>query len=123
MDRGSIPPITEMREKRERKETMFNRLAKSTLEFYERFSYTPNLNAAHRIFLEEVGELIEASRTQDREDIVEEAADVIVTVIGIVLACDISIGELEDAMAYVARKNDRKGYDTHILREGKIQRK
>jgi len=100
-------------------------LAASTLAFYDRFGVTPQPQPAERVFREEVEELIEAARAgDDPAHIAEEAADVIVTVIGLCTAVGVTPARLEEAIFAVARKNDAKTHETHAVDEnGKISRR
>ncbi|MEM6284229.1 MAG: MazG nucleotide pyrophosphohydrolase domain-containing protein [Chloroflexota bacterium] len=100
-------------------------LIRSTLAFYERFGVTPKLEAATLVFSEEVDEFIEAAHDAESIDhIAEEAADVLVTVIGLCDAAGVSQDVLIEQIYAVIRKNDAKTWDTHeINAEGKIARK
>jgi NTP pyrophosphatase (non-canonical NTP hydrolase) len=101
-------------------------LIRSTINLYARFGVErPGLPVMQPIFEEEVQELIEAAQVgEDKAHIAEEAADVIVTAIGMCLARDVSLAQiLEQARAVVA-KNDAKTYETHAVNgAGKIARK
>lgn len=102
---------------------MFDALVKSTSDFYKRFNRKPTLTEAQRIFLEEVGEFLEAVAESDSFHIAEEAADVIVTIIGMLTAAGVTLQEFEAAMGYVATKNELKTHETHEYRDGKIRKK
>ncbi len=99
-------------------------LAASTQAFYERFGVRLEAADAIRVFEEEVGELIEAVRDGDSsQHIGEEAADVIVTVLGVCFAAGLSIEDVVQQVNRVVLKNDAKTTDTHALIAGKIRRK
>lgn len=99
-------------------------LIRSTLEFYARFGVRPKVEEATPIFEEEVREFIEAAHNgQDKDHIAEEAADVIVTVIGLCEAADVGADRLIAQLLRVAAKNDAKTHETHVYRDGKIRRR
>lgn len=99
-------------------------LARSTYAFYSRFNVTPQPQSGSQNFLEEVNELLEAVVSeQDREHIAEEAADVIVTTIGICASVGVGIEELVKQIYKVIDKNDAKTLETHINLDGKIRRR
>ncbi|KAB2903420.1 MAG: hypothetical protein KJ064_20575 [Anaerolineae bacterium] len=100
-------------------------LIRSTLEFYARFDVQPQLESAVRVFREEVDELIEAAALgTDPAHIAEEAADVMVTAIGICLSRGVDPAALIEQAQKVVIKNDRKTHETHAVNEqGKIARR
>lgn len=99
-------------------------LAQSTADFYARFGVTPQVNDAVKNFEEEVRELIEAARAgTDHDHTAEEAADVIVTAIGVCYASGISIDQIVKQVYAVVAKNDAKTHETHIHLDGKIRRR
>jgi NTP pyrophosphatase (non-canonical NTP hydrolase) len=100
-------------------------LIHSTLAFYARFNVQPQLDTATRVFQEEVGEFIEAAHDgDDLTHTAEEAADVIVTVIGLCAAAGVSPDKLIEQMYAVCAKNDAKTPATHeVNANGKISRK
>ncbi|MBC7869616.1 MAG: hypothetical protein H7Y09_02150 [Chitinophagaceae bacterium] len=99
-------------------------LSYSTLAFYERFGVHPTLDGATNVFREEVNELIEAAHEgTNKEHIAEEAADVIVTVIGLCKAAGVDTEQLIEQMYAVIAKNDAKTHQTHVYSEGKIRRR
>lgn len=99
-------------------------LAQSTREFYERFGVKPQLNDCIQNFEEEVRELIEAAQNgTDKAHIAEEAADVIVTAIGICFATGIEVDRLVEQVYAVIAKNDAKTHQTHAYSNGKIRRR
>lgn len=100
-------------------------LIDSTLAFYQRFDVQPQLEAATLVFEEEVDEFIEAAHDNtSRIHIAEEAADVIVTVIGLCEAAGVTGDELVEQIYAVIAKNDAKTHDTHeINTNGKIARR
>jgi NTP pyrophosphatase (non-canonical NTP hydrolase) len=99
-------------------------LIRSTLDFYARFGLEPIVDDAIGVFEEEVGEFIEAARDRtDPDHIAEEAADVIVTVIGVCDSAGIDMDRLIGQLYAVIAKNDAKTHDTHIYTDGKIRRR
>ncbi len=100
-------------------------LIRSTLAFYKRFGVTPQLEASTLVFQEEVDELIEAAHDDHNVDhIAEEAADVIVTVIGLCEAAGVPQEKLVEQIYAVIAKNDAKSHDTHnVNAAGKIARR
>ncbi|GAB4572635.1 MAG: hypothetical protein Kow0077_12580 [Anaerolineae bacterium] len=99
-------------------------LVRSTLAFYARFGVTPQLENATRIFEEEVREFIEAAHTgTDKTHVAEEAADVVVTVIGLCIAAGVDPDQMIDQIYAVAAKNDAKTHATHVYINGKITRR
>ncbi len=99
-------------------------LIRSTLAFYERFGVTPQLEAATLVFQEEVDEFIEAAHDDhDVQHIAEEAADVIVTVIGLCEAAGVPPEKLVEQIYAVIEKNNAKNHNTHAVdAAGKIAR-
>jgi len=99
-------------------------LSRSTLAFYERFGVQPTLDGATNVFKEEVAEFIEAAYDgTDKNHIAEEAADVIVTVIGLCKAVDVDTEKLIAQIYAVIAKNDAKTHDTHVYSDSKIRRR
>lgn len=99
-------------------------LAQSTADFYARFDVTPQVNDAVKNFEEEVRELIEAAHAgTDPDHTAEEAADVIVTAIGVCYASGISIDQIVKQVYAVVAKNDAKTHETHVHLDGKIRRR
>jgi NTP pyrophosphatase (non-canonical NTP hydrolase) len=99
-------------------------LIRSTLDFYARFDWQPELQGAARVFQEEVGEFIEAAHEGTNKDhIAEEAADVMVTVIGVCAAAGVDPERLIKQLYAVVDKNNAKTHDTHIYLDGKIRRR
>ena len=99
-------------------------LIRSTLDFYDRFGITPTPADMEKVFLEEVHELIEAvDAGHDKDHMAEEAADVIVTVIGLCHAAGIDPDHMIRQLYAVIDKNDAKTHDTHAFIDGKIRRK
>jgi ribA/ribD-fused uncharacterized protein len=99
-------------------------LASATLAFYNRFEFVPQVEDMVRVFQEEVGEFVEAARAgTDATHTAEEAADVIVTVIGLCAAANIDIEKLVEQIHFVTAKNDAKTHATHVLHNGKIRRR
>ena len=99
-------------------------LIRSTLEFYARFEVTFDVEDAIRNFQEEVGEVIAAARDGGNTGhIAEEAADVMVTVIGVCEAAGVSMEDVIAQVYKVAAKNDAKTHETHVYVNGKITRR
>ena len=101
------------------------RLIDSTLAFYERFGVEPQPIPAEAVFREEVAELIEAAQDgTNKTHIAEEAADVIVTVVGLCTAVGVPPEKIIEQIHAVAAKNDAKTHETHAVNEnGKIARR
>lgn len=99
-------------------------LAESTTDFYARFGVTPELENCVMNFQEEVRELIEAARDgSDSDHIAEEAADVIVTALGVCFARGIGVEQIVEQVYAVIAKNDAKTHETHAYSDGKIRRR
>lgn len=99
-------------------------LAQSTLDFYERFKVRPQLDEAIPIFQEEVDEFIEAARDgHDVTHIAEEAADVLVTVLGVCDSMNIPLEKVIEQIYAVIDKNNAKTHETHVYKDGKIRRR
>jgi NTP pyrophosphatase (non-canonical NTP hydrolase) len=100
-------------------------LIRSTLSFYARFGVTPQLEASTLVFQEEVDEFIEAAHDDhDVNHVAEEAADVIVTVIGLCEAAGVPPEKLIEQIYTVIEKNDAKTHATHVINDlGKIARR
>ncbi len=99
-------------------------LIRSTLEFYARFDWQPLKDDAIRVFEEEVREVKEAALDgTNTNHIAEEAADVIVTLIGVCQASGVEPEQLIDQLYAVIAKNDAKNHDTHVYTDGKIRRR
>jgi NTP pyrophosphatase (non-canonical NTP hydrolase) len=99
-------------------------LIRSTLDFYARFGVKSQVADAVRNFQEEVRELIEAaSAGQDKDHIAEEAADVMVTIVGVCDAAGVDAERLVAQLYAVIAKNDAKTHETHVVFDGKIRRR
>lgn len=104
-------------------------LYRSTAALYARFEVEPTLENTSRRFFEEVCEFKEACDYEAFTDsdtrilIANEAADVLVTTIGMLLAMGMKPHELAAAISRVIAKNDSKTHATHELVNGKITRK
>ncbi len=99
-------------------------LIRSTLSFYERFGWQPLTNDAIRVFEEEVREVTEAAQDgKDKNHIAEEAADVIVTLIGVCQSTGVTPEQLIEQLYAVIAKNDAKNHETHVYTDGKIRRR
>lgn len=100
-------------------------LWESSAEFYQRFNcYPPETHALLRVMNEEYFELIEAAFAGDNHALADEAADLIVTIMGTLMSCGVSLDGLEAAIERVAAKNDAKTHETHFIdQNGKIARR
>lgn len=103
-------------------------LWESTEALYRRFGIThPDFDAAFRVFGEEVFEFInEITLPMEITDAAElmEAADVLVTIIGLLIARGFNFQDFASAIDGVRAKNDLKTGDSHYVSEsGKITRK
>lgn len=110
------------------------RLWMSSAQFLERFNqYPPNREAQRRVFNEEAYEflsksvscqLMDALKLDEKQELVSEAADVIVTVMTTLMAHGVQYKELEVAIEKIAQKNDSKTHESHEVNSaGKIARK
>lgn len=97
----------------------------SSEAFYKRFdSYPPSTTGMLRVLHEEAYEVIEAALTDDPGVLADEAADLIVTIMGTLMARGVPLAELEAAMERIAAKNDAKTHETHHVNDvGKIARR
>jgi len=99
-------------------------LAHSTSSFFARFDVHPSVPDAIQNFREEVNELIEAATDgTNKPHIAEEAADVMVTAIGVCIASGVGIDQLIEQVYKVIAKNDAKTHATHVHLDGKIRRR
>lgn len=99
-------------------------LAQSTHDFFVRFGVTPELTGCIKNFEEEVKELIESAQIgTDKSHIAEEAADVMVTAIGVCFASGVDVEKIVEQVYAVVAKNDAKTHDTHVFSDGKIRRR
>lgn len=99
-------------------------LAQSTYDFFARFGVTPELSGCIKNFDEEVKELIESAEVgTDKNHIAEEAADVMVTAIGVCFASGVDIEKIVEQVYAVISKNDAKTHETHVFSDGKIRRR
>lgn len=119
----------------------FQTLWQSTHNFLTRFdAHRTSPMDRQRHFMEEVTEFLQASTTlwatqkaegeshfhgycEMKDNVLEEAADVIVTTQNVCMSHGISPEELETAMMKVAAKNDAKTTETHHKVNGKITRR
>ena len=100
----------------------------STQDLYERFDLDSPNEDRRRKLIEEVLELITVSVLEDNghggyRDIINEAADVIVTVLGLLQGHDIEYDDLLTAMGRIAEKNNAKTTETHHIVNGLITRR
>lgn len=103
-------------------------LWESTANLHKRFfpDSPPTFEARFRVFYEEIAELNLALMdiSGNEPDVAKEAADVFVTTIGLLQWYGIPLDVLQDAIQFVAKKNDAKTLDTHEIRaDGKIARR
>ena len=100
------------------------RLYLSTDDLYARFGLLPTREATLAKLAEETAELTEAvTFDAPSQAIEEEAADAIVTVLGVCIAVGITMRYLARAVERVIEKNDAKTPETHIVRDGLIVRR
>lgn len=99
-------------------------LIASTRAFFARFGVQIGVGEGVQNLREEVGELIEAAEDGvDRAHVAEEAADVMVTVIGVCEAAGVDPETLVEQVYAVIAKNDAKSHETHVYADGKIRRR
>jgi phosphoribosyl-ATP pyrophosphohydrolase len=103
------------------------RLWMSSAEFLKRFDkYPGDKEAQRRVFNEEAYEFLCESIANEEilDELVAEAADVVVTVMTTLMAHGVSYSDFAAAIEQVAQKNDAKTHETHeINSQGKIARK
>lgn len=96
----------------------------STAALYERFGLKPNVQNTTEVFSEETAELLHAAMLESPVNTALEAADVIVTALGICMARGVTLDEVVAAIRATVAKNDDKTHETHAVNEaGKIARK
>lgn len=97
----------------------YETLHKSSKDLHKRFgNYPPGFAGQTFAFEEEVKEFLHEVNNQskdNKENLLEEALDVIVTISGILMAAGITIGEIQAGAEKVAEKNNKKTTTTHIL--------
>jgi NTP pyrophosphatase (non-canonical NTP hydrolase) len=99
-------------------------LIASTRAFFARFGVQIAVSEGVQNLREEVGELIEAAEDGvDHAHIAEEAADVMVTVVGVCEAAGVDAATLVEQVYAVIDKNDAKSHETHVYADGKIRRR
>jgi phosphoribosyl-ATP pyrophosphohydrolase len=99
-------------------------LIASTRAFFARFGVEISVGEGVQNLREEVGELIEAAEDgADRAHVAEEAADVMVTVIGVCEGAGVDPALLVEQVYAVIEKNDAKSHETHVYTDGKIRRR
>lgn len=104
--------------------TELTNLWDSTRELYARFELPITVESMPGVFLEEVEELLDAQASEPAVNVAEEAADVIVTAMGVCMSRGVTLAQLLSAMRHVTRKNDSKTLQTHAVNAaGKIARK
>lgn len=101
-----------------------NTLWSSTESFHRRFeSFPPEEDSALAVFLEEVREVEDAVLKGDDNNLCHESADVIVTLMGILMSRGITYDMFIAEILRVVEKNDSKTWRTHYINDnGKIQR-
>ncbi len=106
-------------------ENVLEHLWNTTEALHKRFGvFPPDTNEALRVLNEEAYEVIEAALTGDEQELADESADLIVTLMGVLMARGVALDDLKDAMRRVAAKNNAKTYETHhINKNGKIARR
>ncbi len=101
----------------------------SNKAFHRRFGLEDNdVSSRMRKVGEEFVEFMEASTALDlgfpaKDELVEESADLIYTIFGVLQRHGIIFAELYTAMDRVAHKNDIKTTETHEVRKGQVVRK
>lgn len=109
----------------------FQQLWTSTETFFDRFDkLPPKLREQSKVFNEELAEFKEATLAHhfhdgSEVDMCNEAADLIVTICGVLMSQGQSYHKLVQAMQRVAMKNNAKTHETHVVdaTTGKITRK
>lgn len=103
----------------------FYRLWGSTEAFHQRFNlYPPETFKALRVLAEEHYEVTEAALVKSKDQLAEEGADLVVTLMGVLMSRGVSIDDFEKAMSNVANKNDAKTFANYEINSaGKISRK
>lgn len=104
---------------------VLRRVWSSTQSLHERFGvFPPKTVQVIPVFLEECRELVQAALLENEQQVAREAADVIVTVLGMCMARGVTLEAVEAAMWETAVKNDGKTRATHSINSnGKIARK
>lgn len=96
-------------------------LWKSTAALHARFGSRQTVREALACFVEETREFEQAM--YHRDGMTHEAVDVLVTVMGCLMAAGMTLDDLRLGVEAVIAKNDSKDSTTHALNEhGKIQR-
>lgn len=96
----------------------------STAALYERFGLKPTVNNTTMVFSEETAELLHAALLESPANTALEAADVIVTALGVCMARGVALEEVAAAIQATVAKNDAKTHETHKVNEaGKIARR
>jgi phosphoribosyl-ATP pyrophosphohydrolase len=90
------------------------RLWQATQTFHHRFrGSAPSMISAFDAMDEEYNEFINAVYYGDNASLQEEAADLMVTIIGVLLSQGVTYGEFSDMINAVIAKNLRKTHETH----------
>lgn len=99
-------------------------LWQSTVSFHSRFPDAPKSVPVFLANVDEECREFAADITANKREAVDEAADVLVTVIGALWLRGFELYDLEAAIRRVAAKNDAKDHDTHhVIETGKIARR
>lgn len=111
-------------EKVKRGNSMINLLWQSTSALHERFGNTEKSIAHFRARWRKVEEEHqEFQYAPDNANLVEEAVDVLVTMMGVLQLEGVTLEELEGAVAKVIAKNGAKTQETHKLEDYQIVRR
>lgn len=110
---------------------IIQQLMTSTRALYSRFfpKEQPGFEARRRVLFEEFGEFVAALYEhdfgyKDPAELANEAADLLVTMVGVLYYCDVTAPQFTAAIERVIAKNDAKTLDTHAVNAaGKIARK
>ena len=105
---------------------MLQELWDSTHDLHHRFfpDKPPSFEMKRRVLFEEFGEFTQAIDMEDEpEDWCNEAADLMVTIMGLLQGMYLDYDDLRNAIDEVIAKNNAKTLDTHKVRaDGKIAR-
>lgn len=101
------------------------RLWNSTADLYQRFGLDAPMPDRVYKFREEVDEFLNEVDALEYSGValMEEASDVVVTIIGILQKRGVRPEWLWEEFEKVAQKNDAKTLDTHVIHNGLITRK
>lgn len=110
---------------------MLKKIWISTANLYERFGLSHTVDNGIKGMTEEINEVFDAmaklgvdeDNLGKRQDLAQEAIDLLVTVMSALMAMNIQYAELEYAANAVIQKNDAKSHITHVVYNNKITRK